>query len=236
MSGERIILTLLAQIALILALTRLMGWIFSRLRQPQIVGEIFAGIMLGPSMLGSDSTAVLWPAFSAGNAAVLAVLAGIAAIFLIFLIGLKLDCSGLATLAAWSILAIAILIARHSLTTVTFSAITSWPWQCLIRPLLRRLILIHEQRRQNGPQHAGGHCAPPAPILPRRAVDWASATASATGFALVMPKEPKFVRHLMEKLQDLVLVFLATDFHRLSSASILICAPSTRRDGGESLF
>jgi hypothetical protein len=40
------------QLALTLFLTRLLGKVFSYLKQPQVVGEIVAGIVLGPSVLG----------------------------------------------------------------------------------------------------------------------------------------------------------------------------------------
>ncbi|HWP39897.1 MAG TPA: cation:proton antiporter, partial [Tepidisphaeraceae bacterium] len=46
------ILILIVQIGLILALSRIMGFLFARFRQPQVVGEMAAGIMLGPSLLG----------------------------------------------------------------------------------------------------------------------------------------------------------------------------------------
>ena len=47
-----VLLTLFLQIALIVALSRIMGWIFARFHQPQVMGEMVAGILLGPSLLG----------------------------------------------------------------------------------------------------------------------------------------------------------------------------------------
>src|SRR5687768_5389122 len=49
---DELIPILLVQIALILGLSRLMGALFARFHQPQVVGEMVAGIMLGPSLLG----------------------------------------------------------------------------------------------------------------------------------------------------------------------------------------
>lgn len=40
------------QLALTLAVTRLVGKVFTYLQQPQVVGEIIAGVLLGPSVLG----------------------------------------------------------------------------------------------------------------------------------------------------------------------------------------
>src|SRR5258706_1155731 len=91
MPGERIILTLLAQLALILAVTRLMGWIFSRFRQPQILGEILAGILLGPSLLGWVAPHAFGRIFPAETLPILSVLGQIGLMFFVFLMGLQLD-------------------------------------------------------------------------------------------------------------------------------------------------
>lgn len=48
--------TLLLQIVVILTLVRFVGWIFKKINQPAVIGEIVAGILLGPSLLGW-----LWP-------------------------------------------------------------------------------------------------------------------------------------------------------------------------------
>ena len=44
--------TLLTQIAVILLAARGVGWLLRRFHQPQVVGEMIAGILLGPSLLG----------------------------------------------------------------------------------------------------------------------------------------------------------------------------------------
>ena len=43
---------LLLQIVVILSVARAVGWLFARLGQPTVIGEIIAGILLGPSLLG----------------------------------------------------------------------------------------------------------------------------------------------------------------------------------------
>ncbi|HTW94015.1 MAG TPA: cation:proton antiporter [Tepidisphaeraceae bacterium] len=85
------ILLLMAQLALILGLCRVMGFLCNRIRQPQVMGEMIAGIMLGPSLLG-----LLWPhAFSVlfppDSTVPLNTLSQIGVIFFLFLIGLELD-------------------------------------------------------------------------------------------------------------------------------------------------
>ncbi|MDF0531189.1 cation:proton antiporter [Tsukamurella sp. 8F] len=49
--------TVLMQIALLLATASAMGWIARRIGLPAVVGEIIAGVVIGPSVLGQ-----LWPA------------------------------------------------------------------------------------------------------------------------------------------------------------------------------
>ena len=46
------LVTLFVQIGLILAVSRIAGLIFARFQQPQVMGEMIAGILLGPSLLG----------------------------------------------------------------------------------------------------------------------------------------------------------------------------------------
>src|SRR5437763_4992248 len=36
----------------LVATAQLLGWLFVRLRQPKVVGEILAGVVLGPSLIG----------------------------------------------------------------------------------------------------------------------------------------------------------------------------------------
>jgi Kef-type K+ transport system membrane component KefB len=43
---------LLLQVGTILIVSRLVGWLFGKLSQPRVVGEMIVGILLGPSLLG----------------------------------------------------------------------------------------------------------------------------------------------------------------------------------------
>ena len=85
------ILTLLLQIALILALSRIMGLIFRFLHQPQVMGEMVAGIMLGPSLFGFLFPELAKTVFPQESIALLNVLSQIGVIFFLFLVGLELD-------------------------------------------------------------------------------------------------------------------------------------------------
>jgi Kef-type K+ transport system membrane component KefB len=54
---------------LLLAAAHVFGHIFSRLRQPKVIGEIFAGVLLGPSILGLISPALSQTLFGERNGA-----------------------------------------------------------------------------------------------------------------------------------------------------------------------
>lgn len=79
----------LVQIAAILLLSRVMGVLFARLRQPQVVGEMLAGIMLGPSLLGWLATPN--PLFPPESLSYLHILSQLGVVLFLFLVGLEFD-------------------------------------------------------------------------------------------------------------------------------------------------
>ncbi|PKH66535.1 cation/H(+) antiporter [Flavobacterium sp. ALD4] len=82
---------LLAQIVMIILVARLFGWVFKKIGQPTVIGEIIAGIVLGPSLLGMyfpGFSAALFPVESLGN---LKFLSQIGLILFMFVIGMELD-------------------------------------------------------------------------------------------------------------------------------------------------
>src|SRR5450755_510477 len=83
--------TLVLQIAVVLAVCRLDGTIFLKIQQPRVVGEMFAGIMLGPSLLGwlaPQFSTYLFPASSLGF---LSALSQVGVIIFMFLVGLGIN-------------------------------------------------------------------------------------------------------------------------------------------------
>ena len=87
--------TLVLQIAVVLIACRVTGALFRKIHQPRVVGEMFAGIMLGPSLFGwifPAASAYLFPASSLGF---LNALAQIGVVMFMFLVGLGTD-AGLA--------------------------------------------------------------------------------------------------------------------------------------------
>lgn len=82
---------LLAQIITIIIVARIFGWIFRKIGQPSVIGEIIAGIFLGPSLLGlyfPEFSLALFPIQSLGN---LQFLSQIGLILFMFVIGMELD-------------------------------------------------------------------------------------------------------------------------------------------------
>ena len=82
---------LLLQIAAILGLSRVMGALFRRFGLPQVVGEMAAGIMLGPTLLGWMWPHVYAGLFPAASIGYLNSLSQLGVVFFLFLIGLELD-------------------------------------------------------------------------------------------------------------------------------------------------
>jgi Kef-type K+ transport system membrane component KefB/nucleotide-binding universal stress UspA family protein len=82
---------LLLATAVIITLARVVGALFRRIGQPQVVGEIVAGILLGPSLLGEIAPTWQHQLFSPDVLPFLDVLSQIGLVFFMFLIGLELD-------------------------------------------------------------------------------------------------------------------------------------------------
>lgn len=82
---------LLLQIIAILIVCRIFGWLFVKIGQPTVIGEIVAGIVLGPSVLGSllpNVSAFLFPPESLSN---ITLLSQFGLILFMFAIGMELD-------------------------------------------------------------------------------------------------------------------------------------------------
>jgi Kef-type K+ transport system membrane component KefB len=103
LSVEQFLIPLLLQLAVILLAARVFAWLGRRVGQPSVVGEIVAGLVLGPSLFGWLAPAAwAWlfrPTFSGVPhdlsdplfAKVFAVLSQLGLILLLFLVGLEFD-------------------------------------------------------------------------------------------------------------------------------------------------
>ncbi|WP_410606094.1 cation:proton antiporter [Amycolatopsis sp. lyj-109] len=88
--GWPLVLRFFLAVALIIAVGRLGGWVAIRCRQPRVIGEMAAGIALGPTLLGQfapDTQHFLFPAVLVPH---LGLVAQLAIIYFVFLLGADL--------------------------------------------------------------------------------------------------------------------------------------------------
>lgn len=73
-------------------MVRILGFLMRYIKQPQVVGEILAGIILGPTVLGNipNFTETFFPK---GNMVTLQLLSKLALILFMFFVGLEVDAS-----------------------------------------------------------------------------------------------------------------------------------------------
>ena len=82
---------LLLQIIVIIAFARLFGFLFKKIGQPAVIGEIVAGIVLGPSIVGAYFPEITQFLFPAASLSTLSFLSQIGLILFMFIIGMELD-------------------------------------------------------------------------------------------------------------------------------------------------
>ena len=85
------LLHVLLALVVVVAAARILGTLFRIARQPPVVGEIIAGILLGPSLLGRIAPVTAGHLFPPTVAPFLNVLAQVGVILYMFLVGLELD-------------------------------------------------------------------------------------------------------------------------------------------------
>ena len=86
---------LLAQIITIIIVARILGWVCKKIGQPTVIGEIAAGILLGPSFVGMyfpGFSEALFPVQSLGN---LQFLSQFGLILFMYMVGMELDMKAL---------------------------------------------------------------------------------------------------------------------------------------------
>ena len=80
----------LAEVLIVIGLSRLVGLAFRWINQPQVIGEIVSGIMLGPSLFGLIAPQLASALFPVDAIPFLEVLSNVGLIFFMFIIGLEL--------------------------------------------------------------------------------------------------------------------------------------------------
>ncbi|HZC46706.1 MAG TPA: cation:proton antiporter, partial [Candidatus Acidoferrum sp.] len=85
------LLHVLLALVVVIATARAMGWVFRSAQQPPVVGEILAGIVLGPSLLGRLAPGAEGYLFPPTVGPFLNIIAQVGVILYMFLVGLELD-------------------------------------------------------------------------------------------------------------------------------------------------
>src|SRR5215469_14638440 len=85
------LLHVLLALVLVIATARALGTLFKLVHQPAVVGEIIAGILLGPSLLGHFAPTASAYLLPHAIAPYLNILSQIGVILYMFLVGLELD-------------------------------------------------------------------------------------------------------------------------------------------------
>lgn len=82
---------LILQLIIIMIVARIMGYLFQRMGQPLVIGEIVAGLLLGPSLLGAIAPEISGFLFPEESINILRQLSQLGLIFFMFIIGMELD-------------------------------------------------------------------------------------------------------------------------------------------------
>jgi Kef-type K+ transport system membrane component KefB len=92
-AGE--LLHVLLALVAVVAMARILGTVFRLFRQPPVIGEIIAGIMLGPSLLGRVAPEAYAYLFPSSVTPPLSIIAQVGVILFMFLIGVELNLGAL---------------------------------------------------------------------------------------------------------------------------------------------
>jgi Kef-type K+ transport system membrane component KefB len=92
---QELLLHVLIQLSVIIVAARMGAWLLGKFGQPQVVGEIMAGLVLGPSLLGRLAPGTVEFLFPANAVLVFRVLSELGLVLLMFLIGLEFEFSHL---------------------------------------------------------------------------------------------------------------------------------------------
>ena len=91
----RLVATFFIAVAIVILVARLFGILAAKVGQPRVMGEVVAGITLGPSVLGAISANLQADIFPTDILPAFGIAANLGLIFYMFLVGLELDSSQL---------------------------------------------------------------------------------------------------------------------------------------------
>jgi Kef-type K+ transport system membrane component KefB len=92
---DRLVAAFFIAVALVMLLARLFGILAERIGQPRVMGEVVAGLTLGPSVLGAISPQLQGQLFPPDILPAFGIAANLGLIFYMFLVGLEVDHSQL---------------------------------------------------------------------------------------------------------------------------------------------
>lgn len=90
-AAAHVLLHVLLALVVIIVVARLLGGVFRYLKQPPVIGEVIAGILLGPSLLGRAAPELSGYLLPPSVAPFLGILSQVGVILYMFLVGLELD-------------------------------------------------------------------------------------------------------------------------------------------------
>lgn len=82
---------LIVAFGMVLLAARVVGWIFQRIGQPRVVGEMTAGILLGPSVFGRFLPNAFHFVFPSSSFPAISVLSQVGLLLFMFVVGLEVD-------------------------------------------------------------------------------------------------------------------------------------------------
>ena len=88
---ENLLFSVLLQLIIMIGAARLMNTLFRRIGQPGVIGEIVAGLMLGPSLFGHFFPDISIAIFGAKSATPITMISQIGLILLMFQIGSEFE-------------------------------------------------------------------------------------------------------------------------------------------------
>ncbi|HYG73724.1 MAG TPA: cation:proton antiporter [Planctomycetota bacterium] len=90
-AGSHVIRHVLLAMATVIIAGRALGWLLTFIKQPPVIGEVLAGILLGPSLLGRISPETMNYLLPPDTAPYLNVIAQLGVILYMFIVGLELN-------------------------------------------------------------------------------------------------------------------------------------------------
>ena len=90
-SAEETFARLMLAIGIVILAARLFGTVVGRLGQPRVMGEVLAGILLGPTLLGALAPGVMTYLFPGDIVPLISAAANIGLAFYLFIVGMELD-------------------------------------------------------------------------------------------------------------------------------------------------